>query len=186
MITVRPYEDYAAHAVLTRLDHIDQMEAELTRGAKATGLELWADWRAMNPVRLGSWVMVTDGAQPFAVLGLSHTGQAGVAAAALLARDHSRFRRPLAQAAVTIRRRLPLFAAETGLRRIEARAWAAHPTACDLLQAIGFREECRMPGFGADGRAVFVQFAWTAIRPEQAASRPALEALTREVDPCAS
>lgn len=160
MITARPYEDYAAHAVLSRLDPIDLMEAAVTRGHSTTALELWADWRAMNAARLASWVLFSGAGEPFAVLGLSHTGQAGVAGAALLARDHRRFRRPLAQAAVRMRRELPAFAAETGVRRIEARAWMAHPTACDLLQAIGFIPEAVMPGFGPAGRDTFCQFVW--------------------------
>ena len=167
MISVRPYEDLAAHAILSRLDPVDFLEAEVTRGRATSGLELFADWRAMNAARMESWVLVSGAGEPFALLGLVHTGQAGVAAAAMLARDHRRFRRPLAQAAVLIRRRLPEYAAETGVRRIEARAWSAHPTACDLLFAIGFVPEAIMAGFGPAGRDEFVQYAW--INPETAA-----------------
>ncbi|RWR32511.1 hypothetical protein D2T31_00570 [Sinirhodobacter populi] len=162
MITVRPYEDYAAHAVLSRLDPADLLEAEVTRGRATSALELFADWRAMNSARMESWVLVTGAGEPFALLGLVHTGQAGVAAAALLARDHRRFRWALAQAAVLIRRRLPEYAAETGVRRVEARAWGGHPTACDLLFSIGFDAEAIMHGFGPDGRDAFVQYAWIA------------------------
>lgn len=165
MISARPYEDYAAHAVLTRLDAYDAIEAEVVRGAPTTGLELFADWRAINAARLASWVLFTGAGTPFSVVGLVHTGQAGVAAAAMLARDHARFRRPLAEAAALIRRRMPAYAAETGLRRIEARAWAGHPTACDLLFSIGFVPEAVMRGFGPDGRAEFVQYAWVAPAP---------------------
>lgn len=161
MITVRPYEDLAAHAVLSRLDPMDFLEAEVTRGRATSALELFADWRAMNPARLASWVLFTGAGEPFAVVGLSHTGAAGVAAAAMLARDHVRYRLPLAQAASAMRRGLPDWAAETGVRRIEARAWGAHPGACRLLTRIGFAFETILPGYGPAGRDRFVQFAWT-------------------------
>ena len=160
MITVRPYDDLAAHAILSRLDPADFLEAEVTRGRSTTALELFADWRAMNTARMESWVLVTGAGEPFALLGIAYTGQAGVAAAALLARDHRRFRRALAQAAVLIRDRLPSYAVESGVRRIEARAWGAHPTACNLLFSIGFEPEALMPGFGPEGRNCFVQYAW--------------------------
>lgn len=162
MIHVRPYEDLAAHAVLGSLDPYDFLEAEITRGRATTGLELFADWRAMNAARMESWVLVTGAGVPFGLIGLAHTGQAGVAQAALLSRDHRRFRWPLAQAAARIRRDLPAYAEKTGVRRIEARAWGGHPTACDLLYAIGFEPEALMRGFGPDGRDEFVQYAWTA------------------------
>lgn len=168
MITVRPYEDLAAHAVLSRLDPMDFLEAEVTRGRATSALELFADWRAMNPARLASWVLFTGAGEPFAVLGLSHTGAAGVAAAAMLARDHVRYRRPLAAAASAMRKGLPDWARETGVRRIEARAWGAHPTACALLARIGFAPEIAMPGFGPAGQDVFVQFAWTRQPPAAA------------------
>lgn len=162
MIIVRPYEDLAAHAVLSRLDPVDLLEAGVTRGRATTGLELFADWRAANAFRLASWVVFTGAGDPFALVGLSHTGQAGVAGAALLARDHARYRRSLAQAALLMRRQMPVFAAEHRVRRIEARAWATHPTACDMLFSIGFYPEAIMAGFGPDGMDCFVQYAWTA------------------------
>jgi len=180
MITARPYEDLAAHAVLSRLDPMDLIEAEVTRGRATSTLELFADWRAMNAARLASWVLFTGAGEPFAVLGLSHTGQAGVAAAALLARDHRRYRRPLAEAAARMRAGIGSWASETGVRRIEARAWASHPTAAALLAGIGFAPEAAMPGFGPDGREIFVQYAWTACLPE-AASHPN----QRKDKPCA-
>lgn len=164
MIEARPYDDLAAMAVLSRLDPHDVMEAELVRGAHSGHLALFAEWRAMEAARLVSYVVITSprrGAKPFALFGLVHTGQAGVAQAALLARDHREFRRPLAELALAIRAGMPGFAAKRGIHRIEARAWFDHPTASALLEALGFEHECDMPGFGLTGRITFRQFAWT-------------------------
>lgn len=161
----RPYDDAAARAVLTRLDPSDHAEAELVRGAVADGYQLWADWRAVQGARIDSRVFFTGphaGALPFAVGILCHTGQAGVASGAFLARSHRHYRREIAQAAAMIRRALPGFARDTGLRRIEARCWAGHPTAQDLLTALGFVFETDMRGFGATGAVTFLQFAWVA------------------------
>lgn len=160
-LRLAPYEDLAAKAVLDRLDPFDQMECDLVRGGATTGLAIWADWRAMQPHRLASFV-VHRGQTPFAVFGLSHTGQAGVAAAAMLARDHATFRLPLARLVVMIRQALPGFAADRGIHRIEARSWADHPGASRLLSGIGFAPECDMRGFGLTGDAVFRQWAWLA------------------------
>jgi hypothetical protein len=159
MIQARPFEDLAAMAVLSRLDAADQLEAELTRGASVTTLSLFADWRAMEAYRAASFIAFSRG-RPFAMFALGHTGQKGVASAALLACDHARHRRPLAELALTIRNAMPAFCIERGIHRIEARAWADHPTASTLLTALGFRPECDMPGFGLTGQITFRQFAW--------------------------
>lgn len=172
MIRVRPFTDLAAMAVFRHLDPSDQLEAELVRGAPAQALGLFADWRAAAAGGVLNLVLETAGATPFAVLALGHTGQAGVAQAALLARDHGRFRRPLAEAAVLIRARMPGWCAERGIHRIEARCWAGHPTAAGLLTGIGFAHEADMPGFGADGAVVFRQFAWVAARSAPASPEP--------------
>jgi hypothetical protein len=165
-LELRPWDDHDALIVFRTLDHHDQAEAEAVRGRSATGVQLWADWRSVEQVRIVSILACADGT-PFAALGLSHTGQAGVAEAALLARNHRRFRVPLGRLAVLIRRRLPIVAAETGIHRIEARAWAGHPTAALLLQGCGFHLEAVMRGFGADGRQSFRQYAWVAPRATQ-------------------
>lgn len=159
MIEVRPYEDQAAHAVLGFLDIHDHIEAELVRGQAAGGLALFADWRAMRGAWVAGHVFATRQGQPFAVGAIVNTGQAGVASAALLARDHSRFRRPLAALALRIAAELPAFCRRNGIHRVEARCWAGHPTAPRLLHALGFTPEARLPGFGADGSAEFLQFA---------------------------
>ena len=159
MIDLRPFEDMAAFAVLSRLDHADQTEAELMRGAPMCGPALFADWRAVQGAHLISQVAISNGS-PFAVFALANTGQAGVAQAALLARDHARYRLPLARLCVAIRAGMPAFAARHGIHRIEARSWAGHPTAPRLLASIGFCHECYMPGFGLTGRVAFDQYAW--------------------------
>jgi hypothetical protein len=158
MIRVRPYDDLAAHAVLSRLDLHDQIEAELVRGGGAGGLALFADWRAMRGAWVAGHVFLTRTGTPFAVGALVNTGQAGVAQAALLARDHALFRRPLAQLALRLSIELPAFCAAHGIHRVEARCWANHPTASRFLTAIGFDREADLSGFGGDGQAVFRQF----------------------------
>lgn len=164
MISARPYDDMAAFAVLRDLDAFDQLEAEAVRGARATHLAIFAEWRGMEPHRVASWVVQTAAGTPFAVVALANTGQAGVAGAAMLARDHARYRRELVQLARAIRTRMPSFAAQAGIHRIEARAWADHPRASQFLTMVGFRHEADMPGFGCDGHEMFRQFAWTEGR----------------------
>lgn len=159
MIRVCPYDDDAAHAVLAFLDLHDQIEAELVRGRAAGGLALFADWRAMRGAWEAGHVFLTATGTPFAVGALVNTGQAGVAQAALLARDHARYRRPLAELACRIAVELPALCLARGIHRVEARCWAHHPTASRFLSALGFVPEADLPGFGADGTAVFRQFA---------------------------
>lgn len=160
MVRVRPYEDLSAMAVLSRLDPFDQIEAEAVRGEVAPALALFADWRGMRGAWVGSWVIETEGCTPFALLALANTGQAGVAGAALLARDHRRYRRELVALSRLIRAEMPGFCKGLGIRRIEARSWAGHPRAAAFLRAVGFRHEADMPGFGRDGTLTFRQFTW--------------------------
>jgi len=162
MITVRPYDDMTALPVFQLLDPMDQIEADLVRGSSSTAVQLWADWRAVQAYRLMSFVALTAGQTPFAVFGLAHTGQAGVAGAALLARDHVRYRRELVHLVRMIRTHLAPECAARGIHRIEARAWADHPRAGNLLRALGFAHECDMPGFGLTGQIIYRQFAWLA------------------------
>lgn len=158
---LHPYDDASAMAVFSALDVADAQEVELVRGVRTSALALFADWRSVEPARVASFIACTGGGTPFAIFGLMNTGQAGVAAAALLARDHRRYRPWLAALAVDIRRELPAHCATLGIARVEARSWAGHPTASRLLRALGFCEECDMPGFGPTGRANFLQFALT-------------------------
>ena len=161
MIRIAPFDDAAALPMFRALDPHDFMEAELVRGKTVSPLQLWADWRAA-----GAWQVISLMAYatpstnlPFATFALANTGQAGVAQAALLARDHNRFRIPLARLAIAIRANLPAEARARGICRIEARAWAGHPTASRLLAHLGFAHECDMPGFGPDGGQTYRQFA---------------------------
>lgn len=175
-LDLAPWTDLAGYAVLSRLDAADLTEAAIVRGAGTSPLQLFAEWRAMEPHRIVSLVASRrpcDGGGAFAVFGLAQTGQAGVAAAAMLACDHARHARPLARLVTLLAREMPVFAAARGIRRIEARCWSAHPTAPRLLSSIGFWPECAMPGFGPDGRAVFTQFAWVPDWCPTAAPAPA-------------
>lgn len=185
MIATRPYSDEPAMQVLSRLDPWDWLEAEATRGAAVTHLQLFAEWRAMQAVRLASWVVFDDETctRPFALVALCHTGQRGVAGAAMLARDHRKFRRPLVELARLIRDDLPGWAQDQGVTRIEARAWAGHPRASAFLALTGFRHECDMPGFGRAGEECFRQFAWTA--PNDSQSQSVASPKAPEEQPCA-
>lgn len=168
MISLHPYDDLSAFAVFSDLDPHDRIEACAMRGQNVTHLGLFADWRAMRGVRLLDLTLRDETSQQtFAVLALGHTGQAGVAQAALLARDHTRFRRPLVTAARRICNELPGFCADNDIRRIEARCLATHPTASRFLTVCGFAPETDMPGFGGDGAATFRQFAWIKERRKQ-------------------
>ncbi len=170
MIDARPYDDVAAMTVLRDLDGNDRIEAQLVRGVAASHLAIFADWHAMQRGALLSLVIFAGdhpGAAPFAVLALGHTGQAGVAQAAFLARNHERWRGCIGRAGVHIRRQMPFLCADWGVHRIEARAWSAHPTAGRFLRALGFRAECDMAGFGATGGETFTQYAWVAGRPSE-------------------
>lgn len=165
MIRVRPWEDLAAMAVFRQLDIHDHMEAELVRGVSYTALGLFAEWRMAQGQGPLSLIAGTGPAErPFAVFCLGQTGQAGVVQGALLAAHHDSHRRALARLAIEIRNRMPRFAAEVTPRihRIEARAWAGHPTASRILAAMGFTHEADLPGFGPGGTHIFRQFAWTA------------------------
>lgn len=167
MIDLRPYDDRAAFEVFLRLDVHDFIEAETVRGGAATSAGLFADWRAAQSPRLLSivaWAPRAYGQDvPFAVFGLSHTGQAGVAEAAMLARDHARYRRELVELARLIGARIPAFCREAGIHRIEARSLVGHPRAAGFLSACGFRFEARLPGFGPKGLSAFNQFAFIPI-----------------------
>ena len=170
MIQPRAYDELGAMAVFKGLDPHDLLEAQITRGRAVSHLALFSDWHAMQAHAVLSLVVFTDppsGAKPFGVLMLGNTGQAGVAQAAFLARDHRRFRRELVQAARAIRMDMPVFCRERGIHRIEARAWAGHPRAPRFLQAIGFQAEAVMPGFGASGAETFIQFAWGPAQTNQ-------------------
>lgn len=162
MIRVRPFDDLSAMAVFHQLDVNDHIEAELVRGATYSALGLFAEWRMAQAQGPLSLIACTGPAErPFALFALGNTGQAGVAEGALLAARHDRNRMALARLALAIRDKMPAFATETGIHRIEARCWAGHPSASRLLAAMGFEHETDMPGFGPAGAHTFRQFAWT-------------------------
>lgn len=172
MISLRPFDDFAAFTVIRYLDPFDQMEAEAVRGARSSHLAIWADWRSIEGARVASWTVHRQaGDDPIALVALAHTGQSGVAQAAMLARDHNRFRRELVAVARTIRNRMPGFCIDLGINRIEARAWAGHPRASAFLSLIGFHHETDMPGFGPGGTETFRQFAWVASAVNELAQK---------------
>lgn len=164
-ITHAAWTDLPAFEVFKHLDPNDHREAEVARGIDQTHLSLFADWRAA----LGQMVLArviserrASAEHPFALLGLTYTGLAGVAEAAFLSRDHALYRRQVAVAAILIRETLPTIAQQLGLHRIEARCWAKHPTAAQFLDAIGFAHETDQLGFGVTGAETFRLFAWVA------------------------
>lgn len=183
MIRVEPYEDLPAKAVLDRLDPADLVECQLISGQAVSGLTLWADWRAVQAFRIHSHV-AWHGSTPFAIFGLSRTGQAGVAGAALLARDHAAFRPSLLRLAVMIRRSLPGVAEAAGIHRIEARSWAGHPVAPRLLRGLGFVPEVTMRGFGLTGTVSFTQWAWLAADHQPHCPVSACQNANQEPAPC--
>lgn len=161
MIRISTYDDMAAMVVLRDLDPQDRLEAEAVRGEVVSHLSLFGDWRAARGYHLLSLVIrASPSDEPVALLALANTGQHGVASAALVARNHRRYRRQLAALARLIRKELPRFASEAGIFRIEARAWASHPRASKFLSLVGFTHEVDMPGFGRGGTETFRQFAW--------------------------
>ncbi|MEO1796605.1 MAG: hypothetical protein AAFR53_06275 [Pseudomonadota bacterium] len=168
-IRIEPYTDARAFDVLRWLDHDDYLEASLVRGQPPQALALFSEWRALEPLRLASYVLTTDceiNPRPFAVLGVSLSGMAGVAQAALLAKSHTTYRRQLVTAAREIRAQLPLICAEKAINRIEARCWAHHPTAPRFLAACDFHLEAKLPGFGVEGAVPFLQFAYLPPAPK--------------------
>lgn len=162
MITLHPFDDLLSMDVIRNLDAFDRLEAEALRGAPVTSLALWADWRAIEGVRVASWIVRRAATGlPVALIALVNTGQSGVASAAMVARDHGTYRRELVAIARRIRDGMPSYCADLGINRIEARAWSDHPRASEFLKLVGFRHEADMPGFGPGGALTFRQFAWT-------------------------
>lgn len=161
MMRTGAYDDLAALTVFRHLDPADLAEAQALRGAGVRYPQLFAEWHAVQGAALLSLVINWHGL-PVALLMLGHTGQAGVAQAALMGRDHRRFRAAMIATARRVRVEMPIFCRETGIHRIEARAWSGHPRAGIFLKLCGFQSEVQMPGFGSAGAEVFHQYAWTA------------------------
>jgi len=165
-VILHPFHPVAATEIFRDLDGWDRAEAEVTLGFDLGPEDMAAYWQGLDGFALYHAVASTGG-QPFAVVSLSSAGMAGCGQAALMARDHRRFRRPLASLALRVRAELPALARRLNLTRIEARSWAAHPTAPRILRALDFTHECDLAGLGPDGRSLFRQWAWVdpACRP---------------------
>lgn len=158
------WDDRAVLEVLQDLDNRDWLELVAAKGRAASAFDLWAEWRqlrGLGAVRVARWDAV-----PFAVLGVINAGSLGVGQAALVARDHRRWRRGLVLLARLMRSELVAFAAAQDLWRIECRSWVGHPSAASLLAHLGFRLEAELAGFHPRGQGVFLQWAWTRADPE--------------------
>lgn len=166
MIEIGAYADTPAMEVFRNLDPSDWAEAQLVRGVTTDHLTLWCDWRAAQAGAVLSMLMRSTrlGGRPFAVMALAHTGVAGVAQAAMLARSHARYAPELAAVARRVRRKMPGFCRDAGINRVEARCWADHPSAAQFLRICGFSLEATLAGFGGASPVHFHQFAWTQER----------------------
>jgi len=166
-IEIVDYTPQDADRVFKFIDLNDETEALHARGFAARpddfNLQIMLDWHGGQAFRIMSCVGLLKGkskvSAPFAVFAIGHTGQSGVAQAALLAKHHFGFTRELAELVILIRHALPTIAADHNIHRIEVRSWANHPTAPNLLSALGFEKECTMLGFGATGMDEYHQYA---------------------------
>ncbi len=160
-VTLEPFTPEAALQVLTKLDEMDQFEAQLMRGDEADSYELLAGWMALRQQGAACFVGVVDG-QPIAVMAIVPGVTPGLGHAAMLACDHKQWKRGLVALVRLIRDGFPAQARVMGLHRIEARSWAGHPTAPSLLRAIGFELEAHMVGLGQSGEVNLKQWVWLA------------------------
>jgi len=160
-LSLAPFELLSALRVIEDLDRMDRLEIQLggvdpTPDAilrqfvlqDATGSHLQIVWRHRPE----------GGAEPFAIVMIDELLARGTASAALIARDHVRFAAPLRRLVAGLRADLPGAMAQSGLRRLECRCWAEHPTAPGLLTAIGFAFETELHGFGLS-QTPWLQFA---------------------------
>lgn len=165
LANLEPFNPADALSVFSDLDENDMLEAQLTRGDAADPYDLLAGWMALEAQGavcfIGDIDLPYEG-PPIAVLALAPGSTPGLGHAAMLARDHKKWKRALVPLVRIIRDRLPAVAATMGFHRIEARSWAGHPTAATLLRATGFELEARMTGFGQSGEINFNQWAWHA------------------------
>ena len=165
ILTGRPWRDlslgplhlWPAMDVLGHLDYSDWWEATLALGREPDGDLLVRELLRREAEGAHAFVVWKHnpggGATPFAVLAVVQLVAQGVGSACLLSKNHLMWPGPLRMLAYALRRDLPAWAAAHGFHRLEARSWAAHPSAPRLLRAIGFEREARMPGFAANGEA---------------------------------
>lgn len=130
--------------VMGGLDMADFREAIRVIGRGVTSVELvdvWAETTRTAHLALTAIDLERD-AEPFALLALSPSEIAHVARAYMVATDHRRRRRRLAELAAMVRRDLPAMARAHRVRRVEVRSWTDHPTADRLIRRCGFEHEC--------------------------------------------
>lgn len=162
-----PFQDGAAVHVLRGLDPADRDECVLTSPLMGDHYALHRCWASI-PALPGSnhVVMSARTLRPCALFMANPTGVDGVASVALLARDHRKHWRELAELCLCLRSQLPVYAQKMGLHRIEVRCWEDHPTAPRLLRAMGFQIEGVLRGFGPEGQHRFIQFAMIISKQE--------------------
>lgn len=152
------------HAVLGDLDQHDKAEAE-AMGWQPFNPRLVAE-SMLKQQRLGGRIFVASDLdlhggildERFALFGFGAAESGGTARAGFLARNHRLWARPLLLLGAAVRSQIDAYARLAGLRRLEVRLSAEHPTAAKLCLALGFEFETDLPGFGIPG-ARFEQWA---------------------------
>jgi hypothetical protein len=165
-ISLAPFEPIAALRVIEDLDPIDRLEVQLG-GIQPTPGEMLRQFIIQQAGGAHLQIVYAHrtegGAEPFAILGVAEALASCTGSAALIARDHAAWARPLRHLCAGLRADLPAAMAAAGFRRIEARCWSGHPTAQRLLRGIGFAFETELHGFGLS-ETHWLQFA---IVPEK-------------------
>jgi hypothetical protein len=167
-LSLGEFQPRAALRVIEDLDPLDMLELRLG-GVTPTTDEILRQMLIQQAS--GAYFQIAyahrpeGGAEPFAILGIAEALASCTGSAALIARDHVAFARPLRRLCAGLRADLPTVMAATGFRRVEARCWSGHPTAPHLLRAIGFKFETELHGFGLS-ETHWLQFA---IVPEKGA-----------------
>ncbi len=153
--------------VFEHLDPQDLLECDLMAGfydpweavaRRLAGLSLLFEAHIVSVLR------ETGVKVPFAVICLGQTGYEGVATAEFLSCNHKHFKRELAQTVLMAREVLPEIADKHHLNRIEFRSWSRHPSAHLLGQALGFKRDAVIGGFGGANPIQTEIWSWT--RPE--------------------
>lgn len=152
--------------LLGALDQMDAQELALGGWGSPLPIERMTDtWLA--EAEAGGLAMTASDqktGEVFAMFGMTRPFAGGVVQGGFLARDHAEWRRPIARLASILRDEIPLHARERGVQRIEARSWADHPTAPQLLRHLRFEHEAELPAYGIGGVA-FRQ--WRLITPKE-------------------
>lgn len=162
-LSLAPFAPRAALRVIEDLDALDRVEIQLG-GIDPTPDEILRQFVIQSAggahFQIAYAHAPEGGATPFAIIGVAEALAVGTGSVALIARDHRAWARPLRRLAAGLRADLPTAMCRSGLRRLEARCWSAHPTAPRLLRAIGFAFETELRGFALSS-APWLQFSLT-------------------------